>query len=220
MVRVFSEKVASSSLRVLNDHFISHIERSGPEFEKQANRDLLGEDPDRAGPRKSTAMGERIMEKLEGIIRRLGSVFEYFALINLLMMVAITCIDVVGAKVFLKPVLGAIDLVMLNQLLAISFAGTVTLLLGRHVQVEFIVMLLPKRVSAVVESLVWILTLCFFVVVTWRLFVYGAETGGEVSATARIPLSPFAYAAGVSFIPLCFALAADILKSIRKIGHA
>jgi len=170
--------------------------------------------------RKSTAPWRRRMERLEGIVRRLGSVFEYFALINLLMMVAITCIDVVGAKVFLKPVLGAIDIVMLNQLLAISFAGTVTLILGRHVQVEFIVMLLPKRISAAVESLVWLLALCFFAVVTWRLFVYGAETGGEVSATARIPLSPFVYAAAVSFIPLCCALAANIIKPFRKIGHA
>jgi len=161
-----------------------------------------------------------MLPRFDRIIRRLSSVFEYFALINLLMMVAVTCLDVIGAKVFLTPILGAIDLVMLNQLLAISFAGTATLLLGRHVQVEFVVMLLPKRMRGAIESVVWLLVLFFFVVVAWRLFVYGAGTGGEVSATARIPLSPFAYAAAVAFIPICLAVLADLFKSLRKIGHA
>jgi len=161
-----------------------------------------------------------MLSRFDRIIRRLSSIFEYFALINLLMMVAVTCLDVFGAKVFLKPILGAIDLVMLNQLLAVSFAGTATLLLGRHVQVEFVTMLLPKRVRVALESVVWLVVLFFFVIVVWRMFVYAAETGGEVSATARIPLSPFAYAAAVSFIPVCLAILADLLKSIRKIGHA
>ena len=161
-----------------------------------------------------------LLSRFDRIIKHLSAVFEYFALVNLLMMVAITCLDVLGAKIFLKPILGALDMVMLNQLLAMSFAATATLLLGRHVQVEFLVILLPRRVRGVIESVVWLVVLAFFVIVAWRLFLYGAGTGGEVSATARIPLSPFAYATAISFIPVCLAILADLLKSLRKTGPA
>lgn len=161
-----------------------------------------------------------MMPRFAGIIRRLGSVFEYFGLINLLMMVVVTCVDVIGAKVFLRPILGAIDIVMLNQLLAISFAGTTVLLLGRHVQVEFAVMFLPQRARSALESVVWLAVLIFFAVATWRMFLHGATMGGEVSATARIPLSPFAYATAVSFVPVCMAVLANFLQAVRKIGQA
>jgi TRAP-type C4-dicarboxylate transport system permease small subunit len=161
-----------------------------------------------------------MLSRFDRIINRLSSVFEHFALLNLLMMVAITCLDVIGAKMFLRPILGAIDLVMLNQLLAVSFAATATLLLGRHVQVEFVTMLLPKRIRTALESVVWLVVLFFFVIVVWRMFVYAAGTGGEVSATARIPLSPFACATAIAFIPVCLAIMADLYKSIRKMGHA
>lgn len=159
------------------------------------------------------------LDKFEKFNRLVSSWFEWVGLAGLLIMMFITCIDVIGAKLFLRPVLGAIDIVMLSQVVAISFAAAMTLILGRHVQVEFFITRLPRRVQVVTDSIVFFLGLFFFVLVVWRLCVHGYhfQTGGEMSATARIPLYLFAYGIALASIPVCLVLLLDFLKSIGKI---
>jgi TRAP-type C4-dicarboxylate transport system permease small subunit len=160
-----------------------------------------------------------ILEKFEKNNSRLSRWFEWIGLAGLLVMVFITCIDVIGAKLFLKPILGAIDIVMLAQLVAISFAVASALILGRHVQVEFFVTILPRRVQAVIESIIHLLGLGLFILIVWRLCVYGydLQTGKEVSATARIPLFPFAYGVAFASIPVCLVFIQQFLNAIIKV---
>jgi len=87
----------------------------------------------------------------------------------MLLMMVITCIDVVGAKVFRWRLLGAIDIVMLSQIVAISFAASMSLILGRHIRVEFFFNLMPRRAQPVINSFVLLLGLGLFIVIIWRL---------------------------------------------------
>lgn len=156
--------------------------------------------------------------KLDKLNRLACSWFEWIGLAAFLMMMFITCIDVIGAKLFRMPVLGAIDMVMLAQVLAISFATASALLLGRHVCVEFFMVLLPGRFQALIDSIISLLGLALFILIIWRLWVYGHsfQIGGEESATARIPLYPFAYAASVAGIPVCLVFLSQILEAIER----
>jgi TRAP-type C4-dicarboxylate transport system permease small subunit len=159
-----------------------------------------------------------MFNKFENFNRQLSDWCEWIGLAALLLMMAITCIDVVGAKVFLRPVLGAIDIVQLSQIVAISFAAGMTLILGRHIQVEFFFNLLPRPVQAISDSVVHLLGLGLFIVIVWRLFVLGRsfQTTGEYTATAYIPLYPFAYAIALACIPVCLVLLLDFLKSLTR----
>jgi TRAP-type C4-dicarboxylate transport system permease small subunit len=158
------------------------------------------------------------LEKFEKFNRLLSSWFEWIGLAGLLVVMFITCIDVIGAKLFLRPVFGAIDIVMLSQLVAISFACAFALILGRHVRVEFFVAWLPRRAQAVIDSIVFLLGLTLFILIIWRLCVYGysLQTGGEVSATALIPLYPFAYGIALASIPVCLVFLLEFLKSLAR----
>jgi TRAP-type C4-dicarboxylate transport system permease small subunit len=155
-------------------------------------------------------------EKLNG---RVIAWLEAVGVFALLTMMVITCIDVMGAKIFLLPVLGSIDFVMLAQLVAISFGTASALLLGRHVTVEFFVMLLPGRLQAAVEAVVNLLGILLFAIITWRLVIYGfyMQTGGEVSPTARIPLYPFAYGIAFACIPICLTFLLEAVKSFLRV---
>ena len=159
------------------------------------------------------------LDRLEKFNRLLSSWFEWVGLVALLVVLFITCIDVITAKLFLKPVFGALDMVTLSQLVAISFAAALSLLLGRHVQVEFFVAMLPRRVQAVTDSIVFLLGLILFILIIWRLCVYGysLQTGGEVSATARIPLGPFAYGIALASVPVCLVFFLEFLNSLIRI---
>jgi TRAP-type C4-dicarboxylate transport system permease small subunit len=105
------------------------------------------------------------------------------------------------------------------QLLAMSFAVSTALILGRHVQVEFFVMLLPDRAAAFVDCIVNFLGLFLFMLIVWRLFVFGHELNidGEVSSTARIPFYPFVYGAAFACIPACLVYIYMFIDSIRKV---
>jgi TRAP-type C4-dicarboxylate transport system permease small subunit len=159
-----------------------------------------------------------VLGKFERFNRRVSNWFEWIGLAGLLLMMVITCIDVVGAKVFLWRLLGAIDIVMLSQIVAIAFAASMALILGRHIRVEFFFNLLPRRAQAVINSCVLLLGLGLFSVIVWRLCVlgYSFQTSGEYSATAHIPLYPFAYGIALASIPVCLVLLLEFLKSLTK----
>jgi TRAP-type C4-dicarboxylate transport system permease small subunit len=159
-----------------------------------------------------------VLGKFERFNRRLSGWCEWLGIAAMLLTMVVTCIDVVGAKVFLSPLLGAIDIVMLSQIVAISFAASMALIIGRHIRVEFFYRLLPPRVQAVINSFVYLLSLGLFIVIIWRLCVLGHsfQTSGEYSATAYIPLYPFAYAIALACIPVCLVLLLEFLKSLTK----
>ena len=159
-----------------------------------------------------------MLSKFERFNRRLSGWCEWLGVAAMLLMMVITCTDVVGAKVFLSPLLGAIDIVMLSQIVAISFAASMALIIGRHIQVEFFFNLLPRRAQAVINSFVLLLGLILFILIVWRLCVLGHsfQTSGEYSPTAYIPLYPFAYAIALASIPVCLVLVLEFFKSLTK----
>jgi TRAP-type C4-dicarboxylate transport system permease small subunit len=158
------------------------------------------------------------MDRLENLNRTVIQRMEWIGFAGLLVMMCVTCIDVVGAKVFLRPVHGALDTVELAQLVAISFAAAATLIHNRHVQVEFLFILLPKRAKAVVDFTVQSIGLLLFIIIVWRLSNHGyyLQSGGEVSPTARIPLHPFAYGASLACIPVCIVFVLELVQSFSR----
>ena len=159
-----------------------------------------------------------MLGKFERFNRRLSGWCEWLGLAGLLLMMVITCIDVVGAKVFQWRLLGALDIVMLSQIVAIAFAASMALILGRHIRVEFLFNLLPRRAQAVINSIVLLLGLGLFIVIIWRLCVlgYSFQTSGEYSATVHIPYYPFAYGIALASIPVCLVFLLEFLKSLTK----
>jgi len=164
-------------------------------------------------------MNNRGLGRFEEFCRLIGNWFEWIGLIGLLLMMFLICIDVISTKIFLKPVFGAIDIVMLAQLVAISFSTTAALMLGRHVQVEFFVIKLPKRLQIAVEGIISLLGMILFVLIIWRLSVlgYSFQTGGEGSATARIPLYPFAYGIAFASIPVSLVFLQKFLDAMIRL---
>jgi len=166
-----------------------------------------------------TDEGSSVVGKCEKFNHRLSGWFEWIGVAGLLLMMLITIIDVTGAKLFLWPLLGAIDWVRAWQSVAIAFACAVTLIVGRHVRVEFFVTRLPQRAQAVIESIVNLLGLGLFILIVWRLSVlgYSLQAGGEVSATAHIPRSLLAYGIALASIPVCLVFLRELISSLTRV---
>lgn len=159
-----------------------------------------------------------MLSKFEKFNRRISLCFEWVGLAGLLVMMVITCVDVIGAKVFKSPILGALDIVQLCQIVAIGFAVSMTLIVGRHIQVEFFFDLLRRRVQAVISPIILLIVFVFFIVIIWQVIVlgYSFQTSGEYTATAYIPLYPFAYGLALAFVPVCLVLLVEFFKSFKQ----
>jgi TRAP-type C4-dicarboxylate transport system permease small subunit len=155
---------------------------------------------------------ERFNEAVSGWAEWLGFGAIFF-------IVVLTCVDVLGSKLFRLPVPGSLDLVMLAQLIAVSFAAAMTLIRDRHIAVTFVVDRFPRRVRALIEAVAQLLGLVLLVIVVWRLFTHGVhyQSGGEQTATIRLPVAPFAYAAALATVPVCLVLLQQFLRSILEV---
>lgn len=159
------------------------------------------------------------IDKFNKFNRKVSLGIEWVGLVAFVLMMLVTTVDVLGTKLFLMPIFGSLDFMELAQLIAITFSAAAALILGRHVQVEFFALLLPRRVQALIDLFVFLLGSILFAVIVWRLFLYSydLQLEGEVSATARIPFYPFGYAAAVAFIPVCLAYLSLFMDTLLKI---
>jgi TRAP-type C4-dicarboxylate transport system permease small subunit len=160
------------------------------------------------------------LERFEKFNRHFSSTIEWVGLIGFLVMMLITTVDVIGAKLFLHPVFGALDIVIQAQLIAMSFAAATTLIAGRHVAVEFLIPMLPKPLQRAVDVFVNFLGFALFLMIVWRLtlYAYSLQIQNELTSTIRIPLYPFAYGAAFACIPVCLVYLYHLLVSISRLA--
>ncbi len=135
-------------------------------------------------------------------------------------MVVVTCIDVIGTKIFKRPFSGSYELVFLAQLVAIALSSGDTLIYGRHVHVEIFVLKMPTRIRKVITLIVSFLGFILFFVLAWQGFLYtkSLKSAHEVTGTVKIPLYPFALILGVSggMVALIYLIKIFDLMNIGK----
>ena len=161
------------------------------------------------------------MNALQRYLDKIGSWFSALALTALTGMLVIVAADIVGSKVFSKPVPGAMDLVSLLGVLVIGFSMPQSYQNGRHVKIEFVTHLLPFGLRKVVRSLSLILCQVFFGLIVWRMFSYAYDlwVHGEKSLTVKISVFPFAYALAIAFIPLLVIVPVQLVNIWKGSGR-
>lgn len=155
-----------------------------------------------------------IVEKLRWLNCQFARLLESIGGLSLLLIMVVTTVDVIGAKVFRVPVPGALDIVMLAQSVAISFGCAATLIAGKHVSVEIFYRFMPPILKKLSLFVVETLSLLLFVLIVWKLTIYGYELQihHEGSPTIRIPLYPFAYGIVLASVSVCIELFGRIVK--------
>lgn len=145
------------------------------------------------------ASAPRVKEPLE----RMSQWFNLVGVGALLVMFAVTVVDILSSKIFNRPIVATVDVTSLLALVVASFSVSRTILASRHIEVEFIVAKLPQGARKSFNTIASFLSLAFFVLIVWRSFLYGysLQKTGESSLTTHIPMAPFAYGIAVACIP-------------------
>jgi len=144
---------------------------------------------------------------------------EWIGVIGIMLMVIITCADVLGAKLFNLPVAGSTEIVSLVQLATLVFAVAATQRYRGHISVDMFVGKMHPRMRSVTKALVSLLGLLLFLLLVYEGFLLGNFylSSGEATATVQMPLYPFAYAFSIAMIPCAMMMLFDVSEAIKEV---
>ncbi|NWF92223.1 MAG: TRAP transporter small permease [Syntrophaceae bacterium] len=162
---------------------------------------------------------EKGLNQMDKVTRSFSHSLEWVGVIGIILMFLVNLIDVLGAKLFLWPLPGSIEVISFSQIVAIAPAIAFTLIVGRHIRVEFIIMRFPMRIRATIGAVSSFFGLALFVLLLWQSLLYGQslQKAGEIGSTSRIPFYPFAYFIAFCCLPICFVFLLEVLKSLTEV---
>jgi len=142
-----------------------------------------------------------------------SSLLSNLGALALFAMMTLTVLDVAGRYLFNVPILGAFELTEFLVLICIfSFLGY-TQANKRHINVELIMDLFPKRLQYVAELINHVICLGLFSLITYMavLKAFDLMSTGESSPNLVIPNYPFAFFLALGSLVMCIEYLRDIV---------
>lgn len=158
------------------------------------------------------------MSALERVSNGLARVLYLIAGIAIVLMMLLTCADVV-LRFMRRPIPGTYELVCFLGAVAVAFAMAHTTVQKGHVAVSLVVRLLPQRIQGLIEMLTSTFGFILFALIAWRAVLYANSLRAtrEVSLTLQLPFYPFVYGIGFSAVAVCLVLLTDLFKNLMKV---
>jgi TRAP-type C4-dicarboxylate transport system permease small subunit len=158
-----------------------------------------------------------IIGQYEKIIRNASKGLHSISGGAIFAMALLTCADVI-MRFLGGPIRGALDIVRFLSVITVSFAIAYAQVQKAHTSMEFVVLRLTGRSKAIVESIVYLLSLGLFVLLARQscLFARRLWLAGEVSPTIEVPLFPLVFLIAIGASVLCLVLMADLIRSLKK----
>ena len=133
-------------------------------------------------------------------------------------MMLLTCADVVG-RYLGKPIFGSVEIVGFLATLTAAMALPYAHEMKSHIGVEILVQKLSSRTQALIEIGTNTVSVAFFAIVTWRMYVY-AETfraSGEVSMNLEFPEHVIIYLTAFCFLIFALTILEDIINALKLV---
>ena len=148
-------------------------------------------------------------------IEKICKFCDYIAYIGISLTIVITVMEFI-CRSFGKPIEGTYDIIGLIQVILVCSAIPYCTFQKGHIRVDMFMARLPKRVQVVIDSIIGLLSIGFFLCVAWQSVMLGNSfrRTGDVSMTVFIPFYPFVYIIALSCIFVALLIVSDIIESI------
>jgi TRAP-type C4-dicarboxylate transport system permease small subunit len=158
---------------------------------------------------------EEIMRYLEALSAFLNKVLLVLGGVAVLALMTLATANVV-LRIFQIPFRGAYEVVAFLGAIVIAFALGYTQFRKDNVVVDILTERFPKKVNRVLDVVNYSVTMLFFAVVSWQVFLWGMKIveSHEVSETLKIIYYPFIFSVSLGFAVLSFNLFVDFVKSL------
>lgn len=121
-------------------------------------------------------------------------------------------------RIIWKPIVGTYDYVEFIGATLVAFAIAYCAVRKGHISVELVVTRFPQRIQGIIGTIVGVLSLGIFGLVTWQSLLYATDAfrQGDVSMGALKPFYPYIYAMAFGTALLCLVIVVDLGKALVK----
>ena len=158
------------------------------------------------------------MEKsISDILKKVFSITDILAGICFFSIMALVVVNIIMRNVFIMPILGTVEIVGLLTATGLGLAMANCEMADFNIGMDVLTEKFSRRAQRVIASVIYVISLCFWAIVAWRVFVYASTsfTNGRVTATASIPLYPFIFILGFNVFCLCIVLVYKLIGAIK-----
>lgn len=112
--------------------------------------------------------GEKLIGTVTRGVHATIKPFTWIAAVVLCMMVLLLTAHIVGRSLFSKPLLGTAEIVGLMLCTVVWLVVVYAQVAGGHIRIVLVVERLPRRVQAILGSIVYFINGVFFVIMGWQ----------------------------------------------------
>ncbi|MEW5908222.1 MAG: TRAP transporter small permease [Thermodesulfobacteriota bacterium] len=158
------------------------------------------------------------MKWLEKINELLNQALMILGGASILLLMSVATVNVVLRYPFKIPWRGAYEVVGFLGAVLIAFALGYTQKRKDHIVVDILTERFSKRVNRILDGVNYFITMIFFAVVSWQMFIWGIKISksGELSETLKIVFHPFIYCVAAGFAVFSFTLVVDFIKNFQN----
>ena len=153
----------------------------------------------------------RTLSSIVNVIGNLGTAV-------VVMMMLLTVADVTGRRVFNFPITGTFELSGLMMIIIIFFSIVHCQLRKGHVTIDLVVERFSKRAQNILNSVLYLLFLGTFGVVTWQVWVnaFTAYADKLTSGSFALPTYPFVFLAALGCSLLCLVVIVHLVEFVQR----
>jgi TRAP-type C4-dicarboxylate transport system permease small subunit len=151
-------------------------------------------------------------------IEKICKFCDYVAYAGICVTMVITVTEIICRR-FGRPIEGTYDTIGLVQVILVCFALPYCTLQKGHIQVDMFMERLPRRVQKIIDGIIGLLSMSFFLVVAWQAVVLGnsLRRTGDVSMSVFIPLYPFLYPIAFACLFIALLTLSDTVESVARV---
>lgn len=141
----------------------------------------------------------------------------WFSAATLALMTLLTFVDVLGRELLSAPISAKVEMTELAMGLTVFLGIGLTTFLRGHTRVDILILHLPDRWRATLDSMTYALSLLFVAAVCWRLgeLALAQRHKGDLTQIWEIPLWPVSVVMVLCSLVMVAALAIQWVQALR-----
>ncbi len=156
-----------------------------------------------------------VAEVLDGFLNRLSRILVAIGIIILMLLTFVMVTGVILRYFFNKPIPGVLEIIEYMMVTILTLGLAYTAVAKRNIIIDLLITHLPSSVHAGFVAIASIVSLGFFLLLTWASVLY-AESQYDVMAVSsilHIPRWPFASVVAFGCFLLTLVLLGDVIKN-------
>lgn len=161
----------------------------------------------------------RIAQALDGFLNRLSRLLSALGIIGLMLLTFIMVAGVILRYFFNLPIPGVLEIIEYMMVTILTLGLAYTAVARRNIIIDILITHLPANVHAGFSAVASVVSLGFFVTVTWASVLYAQSQYEVMTVTSilHIPRWPFACVVAFGCFVLSLVLLGDVIKNFYPI---